>query len=77
MFPKIHQIRDYLQGNFRYIFRRFLSKKLKDKIAQRIKQVEENSPLCITQGECLNCGCKTPQMFYADKRCSNWCYDKL
>ena len=84
MFSKIHKIKNCLfdfrncaQGNLRYWFRRFLSKELKAKVAQRIKQVEESSPLCITQKECINCGCPTPQKFYANKRCDNWCYDKL
>ncbi|HMT02045.1 MAG TPA: hypothetical protein PKD00_01835 [Burkholderiales bacterium] len=45
----------------------------------RLAQVELKSPECLTNGQCKHCGCKTPELFYADKACSNTppCYPEI
>lgn len=37
----------------------------------RQEEVEKKSPECIANGQCKHCGCTIPELFYADKGCSN------
>jgi len=69
----------YLQGTTRqFLYNRLpflLRKKVKDMYHDRIKKAKP----CYDNGECLHCGCKTPDLFFANKACSkpeNPCYEK-
>jgi hypothetical protein len=52
-----------------------MSKNTKQQIQQRYVQAKA----CLDNGYCLECGCKTPELFYADKACSadKPCYKQL
>lgn len=44
---------------------------INEQVEWRIDRVAENSPECLLNGECKICHCKIPDLFYADKACSN------
>lgn len=51
-----------------------------EQVEWRKEQVMEKSPECMFNAECKVCGCKIPDLFYADKACSNVenpCYPTL
>lgn len=51
-----------------------------EQVEWRMEQVAEKSPECILDGKCKICKCTTPDLFYADKACSNKenpCYPEL
>ena len=51
-----------------------------EQVEWRTLQVAEKSPECILNAECKICKCKIPDLFYADKGCSNKqspCYPEL
>jgi hypothetical protein len=53
---------------------------INEQVEWRIDRVAERSPECLLNGECKICHCKTPELFYADKPCSNpeiQCYPAL
>lgn len=65
-----YDIVNCIQGNVRYFFYKykmkcFLSKETVTAYKNRIKDAQE----CYINGECLHCGCKTPQLFMADRAC--------
>ncbi|HMT01795.1 MAG TPA: hypothetical protein PKD00_00555 [Burkholderiales bacterium] len=43
----------------------------------RKEQVRMKSPECLSNGQCKHCGCKTPELFYADKACGAQCYPEM
>lgn len=51
---------------FEYILRH-----INEQVEWRIGRVAERSPECLLNGECKVCHCKTPELFYASKPCSN------
>ena len=66
----------FIQGYYRYYLDRFnlLDPILKQEIENRKKLADPN---CITLGKCVQCNCKTPQLFYANKQCGGECYPKI
>lgn len=67
----------YLQGTVRQLLYDhapyLLRRKIRFMYYHRIMSAKE----CFDNGECLNCGCRTPDLFFADKGCSkriNPCY---
>lgn len=71
----LKNIKAFIQG----YFRKFLLDKLTyiyEQVEYRKEQVAIKSPDCLN-GQCVKCGCKTPELFYADKPCENKCYDEL
>lgn len=81
--PTLSQIRDYLQGMIRMFF--YKRKWLKFFFLSNyvIKEFENRKKLaknCYENGKCTHCGCKTPELFFANRGCSNKeipCYKKL
>lgn len=62
---------NFFQKNLEYI---------NEQVEWRIDRVAEKSPQCLIKGECKICHCKIPDLFYADKACSNVedpCYGEL
>ncbi len=68
----------YLQGNIRF-WR--LESKWFPLPKHILEQFEMRKKLalkeCVTQGECVVCECKTPELFLADKACSGRCYGSM
>jgi hypothetical protein len=70
-------IKAYIQGNLRY--RLFYSKWLSwllplhifEQISYRLFVMNKE---CYNNGECVKCGCSTPQLQMANKACHGKCY---
>lgn len=67
---------DFIQGNIRYwiysrkVFgRRVLSFLLSKKVKKAYKSRLKDARPCYLNGECLHCGCRTPQLFFSDRGC--------
>lgn len=43
-------------------------------VNQRIEGVKANSPVCLTKGYCIHCGCDFPEKFYEQDECKYGCY---
>ncbi len=76
-------VKAFIEGYFRQavikLYYTFFSH-VEEQVQWRIDQVAEKSPDCLINGECVICGCKIPELFYADKPCSrkeNPCYPPL
>ena len=65
-----NQKRDFIQGSTRqWIYDKYpllLSKYLRNEYERRKQDAKE----CYDNRECLHCGCKTPDLFMADRACS-------
>lgn len=76
-------VKAFIQGYVRKFMIDFFNRRLKyvfEQVEYRKGQVTEKSPACILDGHCIVCGCKTPELFYADKGCSNLkdpCYPEM
>lgn len=77
---KLIDIKNYIDGNWRYfLYRTFpalLSKYVKREFEDRLTEAKD----CYINGSCKSCGCKTPQLFMANKGCSkeeNPCYKSM
>jgi hypothetical protein len=76
-------IKAFIEGYIRKWMIDFFQAKLEhinEQVEWRILQVAEKSPTCLLEGECRICHCKIPELFYADKACSNKeepCYPEL
>lgn len=68
----------YLLGNTRMWlynnYRNLLPKHIKEQYEIRLKKANKQ---CINQGSCIACGCKTPELFMADKACEEDCYEPM
>lgn len=40
----------------------------------RVAQLDKKSPECLADGACKMCGCKMPDMLFAEHTCENHCY---
>lgn len=60
-----HNIKNFIEGYKNYYLYFFLSKKNKAIIQHRLNNM---NPKCKALGECINCGCKVPQMQYSLKK---------
>lgn len=70
----LKNIKAFIQGYLRKWLIDFFQKKLEhinEQVEWRIDQVAEKSPECLINLECKICHCKIPELFYADKPCSN------
>ena len=70
----------YLQGNTRQIIctNRFLKYVVPKYIRQQVAIREESTnETCKARGSCKECGCKIPQLQYADKACYANCYPHM
>jgi len=73
----IDDIKNFIDGYGRYFLLNmndsFLSPYLKRKFKERLEQGEE----CLMLGSCKSCGCKTPEVFMANKGCKLGCYKPM
>ena len=68
MQTSIQDMKNYIQGKANKALDDLgvLSKKIKEMAVSRAMKCPE----CLKNGKCLECGCKTPDMFYApEKKC--------
>jgi hypothetical protein len=70
------QVADYVEGKF---FQRLHEWKIvtANEVLEHRKEAASD---CYLNGECLHCGCKTPDVFYASRGCSkeeNPCYEAI
>ena len=66
--PKL--IVDYLQGTFRMILFKNLPFLIRKHIREQYVYRKKNARQCSKNGSCLVCGCKTDDLFFANKECS-------
>ena len=60
----------YIQGNIRYFLVKIgLGFLIRKKIKTIVDIKKEEASRCYFNGSCLECGCKTPHMFYTNKPC--------
>lgn len=69
----------FIQGYYRwFVYNRFFPNFIRGHIVEqylvRMRSVDEE---CIKRGECKMCGCKTPQLFWANKSCDKPCYPPM
>ena len=69
---------DYLVGNYRYFCYTsvpfLLRKHIKEQYEWRLTQ---SNPKCLDNGECIMCGCKTPNLMMANRSCEDRCYPEM
>jgi hypothetical protein len=73
-------IKHFITGEYRKITDEFfdsLDEHIKEQVVFRKALVQLKKPECIAKGECINCGCAIPDLFYADKSCDLLCYPKM
>jgi hypothetical protein len=80
--PTLNQIRDYLQGTIRMkMYENPWSRKylLSDYVLKQFEERIDKAKDCYNNGACLHCGCKTPDLFFADRACSKEepCYEAM
>ena len=74
-------VKAFLQGSIRMrmfknrVLKNWLSNYVINTYAERIIKANE----CYLNGKCTHCGCKTPDLFFANRACSaeEPCYDKM
>ena len=62
--------RMWLYNNYKYLLTRHITEQYEDRLKKANKE-------CINQGACIACGCKTPELFMADKACEENCYEPM
>ena len=71
----LKNVKAFWQGMCRYYWDKWFPnsfpKHIREQVAYRKKEANED---CVKNGECLECGCKIPHLFYADKSCNGDCY---
>lgn len=69
-------VKDYVQGSFRYFLYRYMpylfTEKSWDKYSRRVLNARKD---CMSQGQCVKCGCKMPDLLFTDKGCSIQCHE--
>lgn len=74
--PKL--VYDYLLGNYRqfmyYNFPFMLRKHIIEQYEWRLKIMNQT---CLNNGECIKCGCQTPNLQFANKACEGACYPPM
>lgn len=78
----LKNIKSFIEGYTYSFLLKFYQKYLThifEQVDYRKKLVEEKSPECIYNGQCKHCTCKTPELFFATKGCSNNppCYPEM
>ncbi len=77
---KLSDIKNYVDGNWRYFLYCNVPSLLSTYIKQEFERRQEVARPCLLNGECKHCGCKTPELFMANKGCSkpeNPCYNTM
>jgi hypothetical protein len=75
----LKNIKEYVKGNIRYLIDEYgndflnLEEHIKEQVVYR-KSVANKQ--CIQEGVC-KCNCTIPELFYADKSCSDKCYPEM
>ena len=64
----------YRKRVYRSRFKFLIRKKIIDQVHSRLGAAREE---CINEGKCQECGCKTPDVFFAPKACPGGCYPKM
>lgn len=78
----------YFQGNIRYFLNRNKNIKILKLFSSELhieNHIEEQAlyrqkkanKICVNQGFCKICHCKTPELFFADKPCEGNCYPAI
>jgi hypothetical protein len=71
-------IKAFFQGIVRYYWHKYLPKSFPKYLAEQVKfRIKNAREDCVNNGECLECGCKIPHLFYADKSCGGDCYPEM
>lgn len=67
---------NYLEGYFNFwLYQQGLLSKEKQAIITERKNIAFE---CLLNGECIHCGCKTPEKFFASDKCSHVnCYREV
>lgn len=76
--PKV--MYEYLLGNYRYycINNRVLYYLIRPHIEEQYYfRLNKMKDICFTNGECIKCGCQTPQLQMANKACEGACYPDI
>jgi len=73
------QIVDYIEGTVRqFIYNRW-PRLLKSTLIKEYEERKDKAQDCLMNGECLHCGCKTPDVFFTTRGClkDEPCYTEL
>lgn len=69
---------DYIIGNYRmFMFKHasfLLRKHIKDQFNYRLSIMNQT---CLDNRECIECGCKTPNLQFSNKSCEGLCYPPM
>lgn len=78
---KLEQLKlvwDYLQGMFRYwLYKnhpKYVRKHIKEQYNYRLAIM---NPSCLVEHQCVECGCKVPELQMAAKQCGGKCYPPM
>jgi len=76
---KLSDIKNYIDGNWRYLLYRTAPALLTRYVKQQFEKRQELARACLLNGECKHCGCKTPELFMANRACSKEipCYESM
>lgn len=66
------KIMHYLKGMLRYRFFYFAPLHIREQVIYRYTKSK-----CTFEPRCTDCGCKIPQLFYADGQCGGECYPDM
>lgn len=72
----LEDIKSYIVGTYRTLALKYglpVRKHIKQQFQMRRKLAAE----CEELGHCKVCGCKTPDLFMADKACEGGCYEPM
>ena len=59
------------QGYIRMFLYNFLPFLMRKHIKEQYEYRRDKTKLCTENGSCLACGCKTPELYFANKGCSS------
>jgi len=77
---KLKKIKEYIVGNFRYfvyhkrLLKFMVRKHIQEQYLMRIKIMNKE---CYSSGSCIECGCTTTKLQFANKACDGKCYPKF
>lgn len=60
----LSDIRNFVQGNFRFLYHEHNAPHINEQAEWRAFKCQD----CLKAGKCRHCGCKTPNMFYAPNK---------
>lgn len=68
----------YFVGNYRMFMYKNASFLIRKHIKEQYKwRLTLMNPYCYNNGECVICGCKTPNLQFASKACEGDCYSDM